>query len=230
MSPAVNKHVLSGWCQQNCSVYEIIFSLNERLNELLSPVDPVPAPVFNISWAIFFSWVALSVLVTHCLELGNVYVSLEFAGRGKRRGDKAKFVCDCSARLHRCGWPITLKSPVEGGRGASVPLRARELLRCLVDSGKWRGRGFVFTLWLQNCVTGVTGSGLCSCDFLMRTWKQEMKGNAGCRRCLGLFRHVVCLCTGFLHLKIGSEAAFTIKQNKSAPSRNVVPSMQPYFP
>lgn len=66
----------------------------------------------------FFPWVALSVLVTHCLELGNVYVSLEFAGRGKGRVDKAKFVCDCSARLHRCGWPITLKSPVGRGGGA----------------------------------------------------------------------------------------------------------------
>lgn len=31
----------------------------------------------------FFPRVALSVLVTHCLELGNVYVSLEFAGRGE---------------------------------------------------------------------------------------------------------------------------------------------------
>lgn len=91
------KHVLSGWCQQNCSVYEIIFSLNERLNEPLSPVDPVPAPVFNISWAIFFffPWVALSVLVTYCLELGNVYVSLEFLGRGEGGGDKKPSLCVC---------------------------------------------------------------------------------------------------------------------------------------
>ncbi|KAG7224923.1 hypothetical protein INR49_014839 [Caranx melampygus] len=55
----------------NCSVYEIVFSPNERLNELLSPVDPVPEP-----WK---------------------------SGRSKWGGDKAKFVCDCSARLHRCG-------------------------------------------------------------------------------------------------------------------------------
>lgn len=47
---------------------------------------------------VFFPRVALSVLVTHCLETGNVYVS--FSGSGKREGDKAKVLCDCgSARL-----------------------------------------------------------------------------------------------------------------------------------
>lgn len=98
---AVNKHVLGGWCQQNRSVYEIIFSQNEHLNELLSPVDRVPQPVFNISWATFF-WATLSVLVTHCLEIGNVYVSLELE-LAECWGDQAKFVCDCLAQLHRCG-------------------------------------------------------------------------------------------------------------------------------
>lgn len=48
-----------------------------NFNELLSPADPVPEPAFNISWAIFFLNFpeTLSVLVTHCLEIGNVYVS-----------------------------------------------------------------------------------------------------------------------------------------------------------
>lgn len=116
MSPAVNEHVLSGWCQQNSSVYEIIFSLNERLNELLSPVDPVPAPVFNISWAIFLPPSGVERL-SHTLS--GTWKCLCFSGVcWQRRGDKAKFVCDCSARLHRCGWLITLKSPALGG-GAS---------------------------------------------------------------------------------------------------------------
>lgn len=182
MSPAVNEHVLSGWCQQNSSVYEIIFSLNERLNELLSPVDPVPAPVFNISWAIFLPPSGVERL-SHTLS--GTWKCLCFSGVcWQRRGDKAKFVCDCSARLHRCGWLITLKSPALGGGGKSI--WEPENLRCPVDSCKWRGRGVFFTVWVQNCVTGVTGSGLCSCDFLMRNWKQEMKGNAGHWKCLDL--------------------------------------------
>lgn len=57
-------------------------------------MDPVPAPVFNISWAIFFIFfppLSGVVCLSHTLS-GNVYVSLEFAGRGKTGGDKDKFV------------------------------------------------------------------------------------------------------------------------------------------
>lgn len=45
---AISKcHRVLGGCQQTSSVYEIIFSLSEHLNELLSPLQLFPVPVFN---------------------------------------------------------------------------------------------------------------------------------------------------------------------------------------
>ena len=142
-----------------------------------------PGPFF---FFFFFPWVALSVLVTYCLELGNVYVSLEFLGRGEGGGDKKPSLCVCVTARHRCGWPITLKVThgEEGGGEASVPLRAGELLRCLVDS--WKRRGRVCFNWsspnlLHRCFWIRS---ILLWFFLLRNWKQEMKGNAGHWRCL----------------------------------------------
>lgn len=219
MSPSVNKHVLGGWCQQNSSVYEIIFSLNEHLNELLSPVDPVPEPGFNISWAIFFPLSGVECL-SHTLS-GN-WKCLCFAGvfwqTREGRWQSQAGVCDCSARLHRCGWPITLRWPTGRG-GAGVPLRATELLRCLADSSKWRGRSFCFS-WTASQV------------LLDQVFAPEELKTGNERKCRtskvfgvkieALFLlHVVCLCTLFF----GSGVAFTIRQNKSASAGNVVESL-----
>lgn len=96
-----------------------------------------PGPFF------FFSLSGIERL-SHILS--GTWKCLCFAGvpwqRGGRRWQEAKFVCVCVTARHRCGWPITLKVAhgEEGGGEASVPLRAGELLRCLVDSWKRRGR------------------------------------------------------------------------------------------
>lgn len=80
----VNKHVFSGWCLQTRSAYEIIFSQNECLNEPLSPVDPVPEPVFNISWAVLF--LGSIECVSHTLS-GN-WKCLCFTGVGAGRAER----------------------------------------------------------------------------------------------------------------------------------------------
>lgn len=157
---------------------------------------------------------ALSVLVTHCL--GNVYVSLEFAG--KRGGDKAKFVAvplwltdnTLVPRGWRAGGIGGCKCPFESQRAVEV-----SCWQLKVSREKRDGEVFVFTRRVQKCVTGVTGSGICSCDFLTRYWKQEMKGNAAHWKCLDLelgrflSAHCMFIYIGFCTFKIGSEAAFT---------------------
>lgn len=104
------KHVHSHPCQQNGTIYEVIFFVNECLNKLQLPRAPILWPVFNIPRAVFET--VLSVLVTHCLEIGNVYISLRFAGRGERwwSGSLAKSVFQCVAEarpwLHLWGQSI----------------------------------------------------------------------------------------------------------------------------
>lgn len=159
MWPTLNKHVLGCWCQQNSSVYEIIFSLNECLNELLSPVALIPGSVFNISRALFF-WVALSVLVTHCLEIGNVYISLVLAGRDKWVGQSPKPSLCFTARLAGPGAlaaPLWLTDNITVTRGGGLPSlkRARQQVSCLDESWKCvegqgrRGRAPTLFSWCE---------------------------------------------------------------------------------
>lgn len=213
MSPAVNKHVRGGWSQQNGSVYEIIFSLNERPNELLSLVDPVLAPVFNISWAIFFSMNGIERL-SHTLS--GTWKCLCFTGvcwqRQQRRWHSQVCVCvfvcvsATTARLHHCGWPITLESQ------RAVEVSCWQLKR---------EKGFCF-----HCVSPEIGHRLqdqvfAPATLLLRNWKQEMKENARHWRCLDskssgfLSARCVFIHSCFAVKKIGSEAAYAIKDNKS---------------
>lgn len=119
MSPAVNKHALIGWCQQKGSICEIIFSLNERLNELLSHVEPV----FNNKKKRI--WVALSVLVTHCLEIGSVC----FARFFWQRQSEGEWQSQACVRLLSTAAPLRpTDNTLLARRVASVPPSSRGVL------------------------------------------------------------------------------------------------------
>lgn len=169
----------------------------------------------------FFSpWVALSVLVTHCLELWNVYVSLEFAGRDKSGGDKAKFVCVSHRGTAALLWLTdnTWESESCGG----VLLTAEE------------DKVVLFSLCESKTVSQVLPDQVFApAIFLTRNWKQEMKGNAGDWKCLysesSMFLSV---CRMFIHLffctsKLAQRLLSLWK--KINHSVNVIASKQPCF-
>lgn len=132
--------------------------------------------LFLICPGLFFSFFSpLSGIERLSHTLSGTWKYLCFAEASwqtqERRWRSQVCVCQRLAWLRHCGWPITLKSPTVGG-GASVPLWAGVVIRCVVDKKRKREGFFVFTIDVQNWFLVTVGSGLSLWGPESRKWNK----------------------------------------------------------